>query len=166
MLRLNLKKPTMFGTVIQWGYAVMILSVLFAVQIIFLFGKMGSAREKNSEILKMQVIQQDLLQQIAEFKTISDIDDLAGALRARNMWITAKEKSPVRLLAELEKTQPKGAAMISLDAGDGGGFAKVSVPHLDLAISWFNQAFAKRTGRFSVEDKTPGRMTVRFEWAK
>lgn len=165
MLKLNLKKgPKIFNLRPIKLLAVIVLSFILLWQ--------GFSREqrnlekegKQTEINKLKARLKNLEEKKKNLAGPENPETLNGAIWARNEWVKRREKSPVFILARLEKEKPGAVELKSLESGDSGGTIRMNAGDMDTASRYTNAVFGNRTGRITMEERSRNGIITVYKW--
>lgn len=169
MLRLNLKpkqileinsKPLLIK--LNW-----VLAFALIIQISLSLYHRTHGNDLRKIVTELKTKAQSLEEQKAKlFEITADSMALAGAVEARNQWLTDRNITPDKILLKLEQYQPQGIKLTSFNATKSGGSLKILTPDTEQVARLFNAIFTQQTGKMTVEDKVQGSILVSYSWTK
>lgn len=163
MLRTNLNPDRRSWLRVPWGL-ISFLLLGFALWQGYAEHVRNKERERDKSAAKTS--QEKLTALESERQRLGDMDlaKQATTIQARNEWVTAKHRSPVRLLAALEARLPEGVEVRGLQAGLAAGELLAVGPELDTLTRWFNAVFPGQSGKLTVESRDGSRLLCRYTW--
>ena len=154
MLKLNLKKGL---TSIPWRpLKLWAAGVLFLILIGQVFSWIQSTSEyqrKHAELTALKSRLQALQEQKNALVMVENPELLSGSIGALNEWIKQREKSPVFILAKLERERPGAVELKSFESDGTRGTIKMEAGDLDTASRYMNAVFGNANVRVTMEER-------------
>lgn len=154
MLKLNLiKTSTPINLRPMKQLAVVMLFLLLIWQGFSHTRKNAEMQRKQSEIEVLNTRLQTLREQRKRFSAVEDFETLNGAIAARNEWLSLRKKSPVFLLARLEKERPGAVELKSFESDGTKGTSKMVAGDLDTVSRYMNAVLGNSNVRVTMEER-------------
>jgi hypothetical protein len=165
VLKLNFKKgppPVNVQPIKPWVAMLLCFSLLW--QSGTWYQKHTIEQQKQAEIKSLSSQLQILREHKKSLATSDDLDSLNGAIYAQKEWIKQREKSPLFLLAKLEKERPGAVELRGFEADGGRGTIQMIAGDLDTASRYMNAVFGNTNVRIAMVDRVAHGILAGCTW--
>jgi len=165
VLKLNLKKgPALINLRPVKPLAAVMLFFLLVWQGVSYGQRSSELQRKQAEIETLKTRLQTLNEQKKTFAVPESFETLNGAIAARNEWLQLREKSPVFVLAKLEKERPGAVELKSFESDENKGTIKMVTGDLDTASRYMNAVLGNSNVRVTMEERVKNGILAVCSW--
>ena len=165
MLKLNLKKgPAHINLRPLKPLAAVLLFFLLVWQGVSYGQKSSEIQRKQAEIETLKARLQTLNEQKKAYAVPESFETLNGAIVARNEWLRLQEKSPVFILAKLEKERPGAVEIKSFESDTGKGIIKMVAGDMDTHTRYMNAVLGNTNVRMTMEERVKHGILAVCSW--
>lgn len=126
--------------------------------------KSSEIQRKQTEIETLQTQLQALIEQERALGVPESFETLNGAIAARNEWLKLREKSPVFILAKLEKERPGAVELKSFESDETKGTIKMVAGDMDTASRYMNAVLGNTNVRVTMEERVKNGILAVCSW--
>ena len=167
MLKVNLEKatkPVDLRPLKPWAAGLCFFMLVW--QGFSYYQKSSDIQRKLAEIETLKIRLQALNEQKKALAVVENFEALNGAIGARNEWLKLREKSPVILLAKLEKEKPGVVELKSFESSEAGGTIKMIAGDMDTASRYMNAVFGNSNVRLSMVERVRNGILADCTWTE
>lgn len=115
-------------------------------------------RELQSRLTELEARKAEL------FGKAADVMAVSGALQARNEWHQRRQRSPLKILAKIERTSPPGVILYAFSGTQSGGDLQFDVMDPEIGQLWLKDGFSGLENQMRLEKNGDGGYRISFTW--
>ena len=126
--------------------------------------KCSEIQRKQTEIETLKARLQTLLEAKKAFTVSESFETMNGAIAARNEWLQLRKKSPVFILAKLEKERPGAVELKSFESDGSKGTIKMVAGDMDTSSRFMNAVLGNANVRMTMEERVKNGILAVCSW--